>query len=378
MSQYKTVFLDVGGTLLKTADAPHRVYLDILREHGYAITLERARACLEEARELAASRVPTEQPGNFTISSQRQTAYRTAMVELFLDRAGVSHGFEACLESIQHSWVGTRIFELYPEVPDALTRLKEAGLTLAVVSNWEARLAELLAAHGIRDCFDFIVVSEVEGYVKPGPRLFELALERAGMLPGEVLHVGDRPGEDISAAESLGIRAVHIQRGDDPPLAHSPRIKSLDALVPLATASALLRGRVERGKGEARRFTQLDWVREQISERIGFDLFAGTLNVRLVEARDLADWQRVRQSPGVALEPSPGYCAARCYPAWAEGSVPCAIVLPQVPGYPADIVELVSPLSLREVLDLADDDPVSVAVLRVPDATSLIPFKMRL
>ena len=89
----------------------------------------------------------------------------------------------------------------------------------------------------------------------------------------------------------------------------------------LIAPNALLRGRVESGKGEAGGYTQLDWVRAQVAERLGFEHVPGTLNLRLSDGRDLADWARLRQEPAIPLEPTPGFCAARCYPAWANGSV---------------------------------------------------------
>jgi len=124
----------------------------------------------------------------------------------------------------------------------------------------------------------------------------------------------------------------------------------------------LLRGTVERGKGEASGFTQIDWVRQQISERLGFELYPGTLNVRLSETRDLAAWEELRNLPGVPLEPSLGYCAARCYPVQVEGQAAGAIVFPLVAGYPTDVVEVLAPVALREYFNLEEGAPISLAV----------------
>lgn len=127
-----------------------------------------------------------------------------------------------------------------------------------------------------------------------------------------------------------------------------------------------LRGRVETGEGEAAIYTQLDWVRSQVADRIGFEQVPGTLNLRLIEPGDLAQWERIQSLDGVPLEPTPGFCAARCYPAWAESHVACAIVLPLVADYPIDVVEVIAPVSLRAALGLVDGDWVSLDVLRGP------------
>lgn len=360
-SAFKAVFLDIGGTVLETNDASHEVYVEILRWHGYDVTNEDAKVWLDGARR-ESRRLPSgRNDGDFTISPERERARRDLMVESFLRRAGVENGFNALLEAIYHSWIGTKVFPMYSDASLALRALKEAGLIVAAVSNWESRLPALLASHGVRDYFDLVVSSESEGYAKPGTRLFELALERTGLAPEQVLYVGDDPESDVRVPESLGMRSVYLQRRPDRPFDHSPRLTSLEPLVSLATAQALIRGRAERGNGEAAQFTQLDWVRQQLSERLGVDAFPGTLNLRLDESRDINDWERLCQQPGVTLDPSPGYCAARCYPVWVEASVPGAVVLPMVPDYPRDIVEVVAPESLRATLGLDDGSMVSLA-----------------
>ncbi|MBI4492333.1 MAG: HAD-IA family hydrolase [Chloroflexi bacterium] len=355
----RAVFLDVFGTLLDMGE-PAAAYLDILRQHGYPRSLEQIQGWLVEARE-EVRRIPSGPGPDFTISAAREQARREAIIAAFLRRAGVERAFDACRAAIWESWVGTRVFRLYPETASVLAQLKAAGFILGTVSNWEPRLAQLCTSHGIAPYLDFILASEAEGHAKPGARLFELALERAGVAPDQALHVGDSPREDVQAAESLGIRAVLIERGGQQRSTHSPRVPSLEAVLPLARAPAWLRGRVERGRGEAAGFTQFAWVREQVASRLGFELYPGTLNLRL-EGTDLAAWAELRARPGVPIEPSPGFCAARCYRVSVEGQVPGAIVLPMVSDYPTDVVEVLAPLALREALGLVDGTALTLAV----------------
>ena len=212
-----------------------------------------------------------------------------------------------------------------------------------------------------------MLISEAQGYAKPGIRLFELALERAATRPEKVIHVGNDAMEDIQPAESLGIRAVLLQRNGSKGKEHSPRIPSLKEVLPLARASAWIRGRVVSGKGEAAGFTGLPWVREQVASGFNFRPFPGTLNLRLERAQDLAMWKELRSQPGQFLEPEKGYCAAKCFPVSVEGQVSGAIVLPAVPSYPSNVVELLAPVNLREALGLGDGGAVTIAL--VPPAT---------
>lgn len=360
----RAVFLDVGGTLLEMG-SPEQAYCDILAQHGHRVSPEQVSGWLEQARLETRRRFPPAPSPDHTISAERELARRQAMVETFLGLVGVTDRFDACRGAIRDSWLGTTVFRVFPEAVSVLAQLKRAGLVLGVVSNWEPRLAQLCANHGLAAHLDFILASEAEGFAKPGPRLFQMALERAGVEPGEALHVGDNLVEDVRAAESLGIRAVLVQRQGQPRAEHSPTVTSLEAVVPLATAAAWIKGRVESGRGEAAGFTALGWVQRQVARRLGFRPYPGTLNLRLVDEQELATWRWLQQQPGVPIEPSPGYCAARCFRVSVEGRYEAAIVLPLVPHYPPDVVEVLAPLSLRQALGLADGTAVTLAVVHL-------------
>lgn len=138
--------------------------------------------------------------------------------------------------------------------------------------------------------------------------------------------------------------------------------------------AVILRGIVVGGLGRGREFTSLAWVRAQFRARLNIDPHPGTLNLRLEAPHELATWGRLRAQPGVSIDPiSPEFCEARAYPAVvAKGShftsagaangLRAAIVLPDVPGYPRDRVELVAGVHLRQALGLADGDVVTLWV----------------
>jgi len=119
-------------------------------------------------------------------------------------------------------------------------------------------------------------------------------------------------------------------------------------------------GTVQDGLGQGRSFTQLDWVRQQLRDKVGFDPFPGTLNARVGDVSTLTEWQTYR---GITIEPVPGFCAARCYRVLMNESIAVAWILPDVPGYPKDLMELTAPMSLRQALTLKTGDVVSIRFL---------------
>lgn len=103
-------------------------------------------------------------------------------------------------------------FDAYPDAPPALRELRERGLSLVAVSNWDWSLPAVLARCGLGELLDGAVSSAAAGARKPDPAIFEPALELAGCAPEEALHVGDTPEEDVEGARAAGIRSLLIDR----------------------------------------------------------------------------------------------------------------------------------------------------------------------
>ncbi len=232
-SRLRFVFLDVGETMLRVTQ-PGATYGAILARYGYAVPAETLDATIRALfRELDAI-VPRQRNPDHTISFELAQRRRELLVEGVLQRVGIAAAHAHVIaEEFRASWIGTSIFQMYPEVPPALEALRAAGYRLGIVSNWEPRLPQLCASHGILGHFEFVVSSESEGYVKPHPRLFERALELAGIAPDEAVHVGDSYPEDVEGARGAGIQAVLVDRGAKGRVPYWPTIQSLAELPPL-------------------------------------------------------------------------------------------------------------------------------------------------
>lgn len=103
-------------------------------------------------------------------------------------------------------------FRAFDDARPALDELRNAGLRLVCVSNWDISLSEVLEQCGLSDAVDGIVTSAGSGVRKPDPGIFHAALELAGCGADEALHVGDTVAEDIAGAGAAGIRALHLDR----------------------------------------------------------------------------------------------------------------------------------------------------------------------
>jgi CTP-dependent riboflavin kinase len=130
-------------------------------------------------------------------------------------------------------------------------------------------------------------------------------------------------------------------------------------------SAKLIKGRLATGIGQGRHFTRLDWARRQFIDKLGIDPFPGTVNLLIEDPADLESWRRFRESPGIRID-NPGNgphdCDARCYPIRLAGRIDAAIVLPEVEGYPANQVEVIAALNVREALCAADGDEIEFEV----------------
>lgn len=104
-------------------------------------------------------------------------------------------------------------FSAYPDAIPALNGLRDRGLRLVAVSNWDCSLPRVLEQCGLGEMLDGTVTSAETGSRKPDPGIFRRALELAGCEPEEALHVGDTAEEDVAGARAAGIRPLLIDRG---------------------------------------------------------------------------------------------------------------------------------------------------------------------
>ena len=106
-----------------------------------------------------------------------------------------------------------------PGVPQALARLRQQGLTLAVVSNSDGTCAQSLETAGLLQYLNFVIDSAEVGVEKPDRRIFEIALTRCGADPRRTLYVGDLYHADVAGARGAGLHALLLDPyGDWPKL----------------------------------------------------------------------------------------------------------------------------------------------------------------
>ena len=129
---------------------------------------------------------------------------RARCAALLSRELGVEIGVDELVDAVR--------MRAYPDAEPALRTLRDRGLKLIVVSNWDCSLGSVLERCGLAPLLDGAISSAEAGSRKPEPGIFERALQLAGCEAGDALHVGDTAEEDRAGAEAAGIRAVLIDR----------------------------------------------------------------------------------------------------------------------------------------------------------------------
>jgi putative hydrolase of the HAD superfamily len=188
------VTVDGYGTLLHLADPVPRLR-QALAEHSVEASPEdidrafRAEAAYYRPRGLEGR------------DAETLAALRLDCVGVFLGELGAPLEPAAFVDA----FIDSLVFEPLPGAPQILERLREQGLLLAVVANWDCALPGHLERLGLDVLVDTVVTSARAGVAKPHPAIFELALRELGVHAHRALHVGDEP-VDEEGARAAGLR----------------------------------------------------------------------------------------------------------------------------------------------------------------------------
>ena len=150
------------------------------------------------------------------------------------DQTASFRDFEAMFEELWRHFADAASWRLRPGCRACLGALRDGGLVLGVLSNFDHRLPAILDGLGIAPLFGAVVLPGDAGAAKPDPRCFAAGLAALGLEAGQTAYVGDDPEQDVAGARAAGLRVVDV--------AELPSLTALpDRLANLETASGPLR-----------------------------------------------------------------------------------------------------------------------------------------
>ncbi|MGO9862909.1 MAG: HAD family hydrolase [Terriglobales bacterium] len=216
-SKIKFIFFDVGNTLL---------FLN--RERIHAPLAERGFTLNRELLRDLECRTKNRFDGMLTTNGSTDHGFWWMFYTQLLDEIGLQDDAirDQLVASVQNSanWDKIR--------PGTAEQLREIGerYGIAVISNADGGIEDVLRRCGIDRCFRTITDSGLVGYEKPHPEIFRRALQSMNATPEESLYVGDVYSVDYLGATGAGMKAILM----DVPGAYRdkgvPRVESLGEL----------------------------------------------------------------------------------------------------------------------------------------------------
>lgn len=211
----KAIFFDVGGTLI-FPDLP-QLMTPLLRRR---ITPTSEQLFLaERAAKHIHTRSADDMPGN----RSHWYVYFSSLLEQ------IGAGLDLLEELASRATDSSYWTVLAPAAKETLEQLR-TNYRLAVISNADGKIREVLERVGLAEYFESIVDSGLVGYEKPDPRIFEAGLAAMQLSPADGLYVGDIYGVDYAGATGAGMRAVVIDFPGVYRESNFPRVRSLGEL----------------------------------------------------------------------------------------------------------------------------------------------------
>jgi riboflavin kinase len=121
----------------------------------------------------------------------------------------------------------------------------------------------------------------------------------------------------------------------------------------------VIRGKVTTGLGEGQYYISLDGYRRQFNQKLGFDPFPGTLNIKLAEPFVPPEQDAIKIDGFRDENRTFGGC--KCYKINIKG-IRCAIVRPDRTSYSPMLLEIIAPVNLRKSLGVTDGEEIEVVL----------------
>jgi putative hydrolase of the HAD superfamily len=205
----RAVTFDAAGTLIAPREPVGATYARIAAAHG--IAAEPATADVAFRRAFRAAPPMAFPDAAMHELRERERRWWRAVVADTLGRAAAAQpSFDACFDALFAHYASATAWTLFPDVPPALRALRDRGLGIGVVSNFDGRLPGILDGLGV--AADAVVWSTRAGAAKPARAIFAAAASALGVPLDELCHVGDDVDADVRGAREAGARAIHVDR----------------------------------------------------------------------------------------------------------------------------------------------------------------------
>jgi len=208
----RAVLFDATGTLFLPREPVGETYRSFALEYGVDLPATRIAEAFGRIFTRAGPMVFPAEPRERRPSLERQW-WRRLVRSTFraADSTARFSDFDAYFDRLWSHYAGASGWQLAPGVHQALDALRARQLPMAVVSNFDHRLLNILEELAIIEYFQNVTIPAETGAAKPDRRIFDAALEGLGDPARRAIYVGDRAVEDVAGARNAGLLPIPVR-----------------------------------------------------------------------------------------------------------------------------------------------------------------------
>jgi riboflavin kinase len=229
-----------------------------------------------------------------------------------------------------------------------MTDLQESRYLFAIL-----RLADM-GAHRRTTKISTEYLSEKLGTSQQTASRYLIELERRGWIHRTITHDGC-----LIKIEPSGI--AELQK-----LYSNLKVLMENSYPPNVT----LEGTVFTGLGEGAYYITKDHYRKQFIEKLGFEPYPGTLNLKLNGDYDVKARMELEAYPAIEVEGFKNedrtFGVVKCYPILIDNKIKGALITALRSHYDASVLEIIASVCLRKHLSLRDGTKVKIEVITCP------------
>jgi putative hydrolase of the HAD superfamily len=232
----KLICLDFFNTLAHYNPSREQLYVDVCADNGITLSLKTL------ARKITIGDLYWRDENRKSPIEKRnkiqQFRFYINYISKILKESGVKANTVLAAKILNRMKSMEWKFVAFDDAVPMLSLLKKKGYMLGLISNVDKNIDEVYQSLGFLEHLDFTVTSHEAGCDKPDPKIFMVALEKAGAKPEEAIYIGDQYHLDIVGARNAGIKPILIDRYDwFDDIDDCPRIKNLTELTAHLEAS---------------------------------------------------------------------------------------------------------------------------------------------